>query len=406
MRRAQDTVELLAGWTVLSASMPPSRRIRRALPLLALLALGACGAKSDPAPATAPPQNPAPAAPTPLFHDFGSIPHGKSGEHDFVLDLRRELGPGYFTVGTHLDCSCASVQTLLRDAAGNERLVPMYGAETEPKDGELLVVRLLVDTARKEPVDVGPIESHANVLLMPPGVHDPRARVSWPLRFRYSVDSPVRLRPYAVLDFERVPFSAPRTLLTSIASDLPNRPICFGPIHCDDDRLALSLENKGDLVYLHATLTPRGDDAGNVRTLVTIETDLESGYRLQLAAIGQIIPDLVALPIDKLSIRADLRSAQSVERAQSQYLLLTDHDRRRPAEFQIARLVDAAGNDATKNFEVTFEPVAGDERSRRMRLRWIGHAESEFRGEIVLTKDPEHGPFLPIEVVALHSPLP
>ena len=52
------------------------------------------------------------------------------------------------------------------------------------------------------------------------------------------------------------------------------------------------------------------------------------------------------------------------------------------------------------------QPRNGDPRSSRLHLRWIGHRESEFRGQIVLAKDAANGPFLPIEVVALHAPPP
>ncbi len=385
--------------------MSSLRRTGRCALLALLLVAGCRHAGQEPSPpALAPPQGPA--QPTPQFHDFGMIAHGKAAEFDFVLDTRRELGPDFYTLGTHIDCSCARVVTLVRDASGIDRAIDVYRPDARPQAGELLVIRLQVDTARKEPADLGPIDSHAMVQFQPTEARDGHSRVQWLLTFRYGIDSPVRLRPYAVLDFERVPVSAHRQVLTSIASDLPDRPIHFGPVHCDDPRLQLTLEPKGELTFLRAVLTPRGDDEGNLRTLVTIDTDLDTGYRVELAAIAQIIPDLVALPIAKVSIRADLRRQQTVERAQSQYLLVTDHDQRRPAEFQVARLVDAAGNDASKDFEVTFEPVAADDRSRRMRLRWIGHAEAEFRGQIVLAKDPVNGPFLPIEVVALHAPEP
>ena len=373
-----------------------------ALPcLLAALFAGGCSGDR----AAAAPQGP----PRPLAQsfDFGTIQHGKAGEHDFVLDARKELGPGYYPVGTNIDCSCARALLLLRAADGKERVVGPPGAAQAPREGEVVVVRMQVDTARKEPVDLGPVDSRAMVQFQDRDAPSGAERVLWQLTFRFAVDSPVRVRPFAILDFERVPISKTGSLLTSLCSDLPDRPIRFGPAHCDEPRLHLELEQKGDQTWLRAELRPQPGDGGmHIRTLVTIDTDLDTGYQVKLAAIAEITPDLVALPIAKISLRADLRKAQTAERAQSQYLLVTDHDERRPAEFRVARLVDAAGNDASKLFEVTFEEVRGDPRSRRVRLRWVGHAESEFRGELVLAKDVQAGPFLPIEVVALHSPQP
>lgn len=345
-------------------------------------------------------------SPVNLTHDYGTIQHGKAGEHDFVLDMRKDLGADYYLLGTHIDCSCARALPFFRDAAGHERAITAYGPDAVPAPGEVLVIRLQVDTARKEPVDVGPVDSHALVQFQHKDARDGNSRQQWFLMFHYAIDAPVRVHPFAVLDFERVPQSRPGTLVTTLASDLPNRPIRFGPAHCADPRVHLELEPRGELTFLRATLQPRGGDDGFVRTLVTVDTDLEAGYQIQLAAIAQIVPDLSAMPLPKLSLRADLRRPQPPERAQSQYLLVTDHDRSRPAEFAVARVVDATGNDASADFEITFEAVAGEDRSRRMRVRWIGHRETEFRGEIALAKDPQRGPFLAIELVALHSPQP
>jgi hypothetical protein len=387
----------------MSTTRPPSARAHRAaLGLrLAALSLLVAGCRQQPEP---PARGSVPVQPPPQFFDFGTIDHGKAKEHDFVLDPIAVLGPGYYPAGTHVDCSCARTLLLLRDQDGNERPVESYNPASAPKPGELLVVRTQVDTVHKEPVDRGPTDSRLLVVFQPTTARDASARVTWPLNFRFAIDSPVRLRPYSVLDFERVPESQSAELLTTMTSDLPGRPIRFGPARCEDDRLQLSLEQRDDITFLHARLTPRAGEYGAFRLLVTIDTDLESGYRINLAAVGRIVPDLEAVPMAKLSLRADLRREQTAENAQSQYLLVTDHNTSRPAEFVVSSLVDADGKDARNCFDVTFEPVQGDPRTHRMRLRWIGQADSEFRGEIVLAKDPSEGPFLPIEVVALHVP--
>ena len=53
-----------------------------------------------------------------------------------------------------------------------------------------------------------------------------------------------------------------------------------------------------------------------------------------------------------------------------------------------------------------FENVPGEPRSRRVHARWTGARSSEFRGELVHAKDTQKGPFLPIELVALHDKNP
>jgi hypothetical protein len=265
---------------------------------------------------------------------------------------------------------------------------------------------LQVDTSKREPVDAPSLHSRATVLFQSVAARDALGRRPWPIEFDFAVDSPVRVRPFAVLDFERVPVCSPKQVLTVLSSDLPGRSIRFGPARCDDDRVQVELEQRGEDTWVRATMRPRGGEFGGMRTLVTIDTDLESGYRVHLAAIAVVVGELEAVPSAKLSFRTDLRREQTPERAQSQYLLLTDHDVRRPAEFTVKRFVDAAGNDARHLFAITFEPVPGDTRTRRMQLRWIGRAEREFRGELVVATDVTAGPSLPIEVVALHAGQP
>src|SRR5262249_47173049 len=174
--------------------------------------------------------------------------------------------------------------------------------------------------------------------------------------FRYSIDSPVRVKPFAVLDFGSVPRSRKPALECVLLSDIKGRPIRFGTVKCDDPRFACTLEPVDDFARLRVVFTP-GPDApkGSFQQLVTIDTDLkdgyEDGYRVKLAAVGAVVDDFEALPSDVLSFRADLRHEQPREKATSQYLLVIDHDGSRPAEFQVARFVDGDGHDASKHFE-------------------------------------------------------
>ena len=87
-------------------------------------------------------------------------------------------------------------------------------------------------------------------------------------------------------------------------------------------------------------------------------------------------------------------------------MLVTDHDTSRPEEFVVARLLDAQGKDASASWAITFDRIDGDPRSRRVHVRWTGASETEFRGELALCKDKDKGPFLAIELVALHDKNP
>lgn len=373
-------------------------------PALALGLLAGCGGSSpatDPKPIAQAPQD----VPGEV-HDFGVVRHGDSVRHDFVLDLRSKFGPGWYCPGTQVDCSCARTELWLRAEDGSERQVEIMNPASAPQEGEVLVVRTVLESGRREAVDTKETTSRVLVVLQPVNASDTTNRRAWPLQFRYRIDSPVRVRPVATLDFGRVPVSRPKTLELVLASDLEGRAVAFSQPQSDDPRVTLELEPRDGLAMLRATFTPATGDEGSVRALVTVETDLQPAYRLGLAATATPVPDLEAVPYPKLSLRADLREAQPEGKALSQYVLVTDHDPSRPEEFVVARLVDDRGQDASASFAVAFEPVPGEPRSRRVLVRWLGRQEREFRGELVLAKDPQSGPFLPIELVAIHDPRP
>lgn len=366
-----------------------------------LCAAAACGpSQADQSVSQGPPQPPV------LTHDFGVVRHGEMRSHDFVLDLREVLGPGWYSPGTHVDCSCAKTELLLRQKDGSERLLAAYQSDAAPKDGEVLVVRTILDTQKREAVDSKELESRVLVVLQRVESRDPTKRVMWPLQFRFRVDAPVRVRPVATIDFERVPPAAPKVVTLTLASDLEGQAVRFSNPSCEDARVSLALEPKDGFTLLHATLSPTKGDSGNLRAIVEVATDLSPAYTLRVPAVAAFVPDLEAIPLPKIAIRADLSSPQSKERSGSQYVIATDHDATRPAEFVVARITDARGNDASASWSITFENVPGEPRSRRVLARWVGKAEAEFRGELVLCKDPKNGPFLPVELVALHDKNP
>ncbi|GAB4145472.1 MAG: hypothetical protein Fur0037_13370 [Planctomycetota bacterium] len=364
--------------------------------LAALLGTSCSGDRPDPAAE----QN----ALAPRLHDFGTIPLGESSEHDFVLDTR-SVAEDLVCVGVRADCSCARTRMLLRDSSGAEReILGLPRIESAPRAGEVLVIRVRIDTAGKEAVDLPPTQSRATVVLQHLSDPDPTHRLYVPLGLRYAIDSPVRLHPFAILDFESVPMSLPRTVMTWASSDIEGRAVKFGPASCDDERIALRLLPDGDRTRIEATFRPEpGQEPGPFRSLVRIRTDLDGGREILLAATGTVIPDIVAEPMPKIS----LGEFDFAVPGREQFVNVHDHDPKRSPEFLVARFVDRAGRDATDRFSVRLEPIPGDARGRRVFVKYEGGLEPpSFRGELVLAKDPEKGPFLPIEIVAFHKKRP
>ncbi len=394
--------------------MPPRMRARPDLLFCSLLALAACGDGSAAhdgagttagnAPSASAQQHPV-TLPT-LSHEFGAVPHGETRQHDFVLDVRSIAGPGWYSPGTHVDCSCARTELFLRGSDGVLQPIPVFQPDTAPKDGEVLVVRVILDTQKREAVDTKDIDSRVLVVLQRADSNDPQKRVMWPLQFRFRIDAPIRVRPVATFDFERVPPARPKVVALNLSSDIAGRAVQFSNARCEDARVQLRIEPNDGYTLLHATLTPRTGDTGNLRAIVTVDTDLDPAYQLRIPAVAAFVPDLEAIPLPKVSIRADLTKPQDEGRGGSQYVLVTDHDLSRPEEFVVAKITDAAGRDATRLWSITFEKVPGEPRSCRVHARWTGSQASEFRGELVLAKDTQKGPFLRIELVALHDKNP
>jgi hypothetical protein len=385
---------------------------RRSQPLrrAALLALLLAGCDGDKAPEKQSLPS-LPMGPPILRHDFGVIPHGEAREHRFEIDVVKTLGPGFRPLNVSVDCACAKAQMALRDADGSLRQLPIARAEAMPEilSDQRLIVLVQLDTATKEPADFGPADSNATLVLqsLDAGANRQGERVFWPLRFRFAVDSPVTVRPFAVLDFESVALTQSRLLTLALRGDRKNPPVRFGPVKVFDPRLSVALVEQPDGALLRARFTAGSDTSGlgGFRKLVTVETDLESGYQVNLAAVGTVISTLQAEPLAKLSMTTDLRRAQADDdpALQAQYLVLVDHDHSHEADFQVVRLVDRQGRDCGASFRVRFDEVVGAPHSRRMSVRYLGGQTEEFRGTLTVATTPETGPFLDLELVALHK---
>ncbi|MCU0867200.1 MAG: hypothetical protein MUC36_25745 [Planctomycetes bacterium] len=363
---------------------------------LATLLLVACGEQQ---PSPTPPPQPRPGA-TPVLlaeHDFGIIPHGETRQHEFELDLAR-LPATYVPLRVHLDCTCGTAELRLRSAEGVDRPVTGTGLTDElPHAGERLVLRVIIDTANKEAIDLAATESKGYVLLQSPEDDTGRERVQWPIRLRFGIDSPVLLRPFASLDFGRVAQSQTPEVLTLLTGDAAHPGLTFGPVACDDAALLPTLEASPDGTRVRVRCRPGAE--GSYRATLTIGTDLPSGYRVRLPVTWKVVPDLEAAPMAKVSFRTALGRAQTAAEIQGQFVLISDHDQRRRPEFAVHRIVGDDGRDLAPHFEVTMVQLPDQPRQHRLFVRYLGGLADGVRGVIELTKDGANGPFLPIDLV-------
>jgi hypothetical protein len=347
--------------------------------------------------------------PPALSHDFGIVPHGQSRTFDYVfpLDHLRPADRRWVPLRAHLDCSCGRTQVLLRAADGSER---QPDGRPDPDNavaaGEQLVVRVWLDTITKDAVDLAHTTSRGHLILQPVGDRDGSGRVQWPFLVLFGIDAPVELRPFAALEFGRVPRSGRPELVTRLRGDANHPGVRFGPVRSSSGDLQASLEADGDDTVLRVRCTPSdasGDGFGNFAAVVQVDTSLP-GYQVNLGAKWKVVPDLEASPLAKLSFRADLRREQTASEAAGQFLLVIDHDPQRTPEFVVQSLVDGRGQDHRQHFAVRLEPVPGSHRQQRLYVRSLGGLTGDFRGQLVLGKPGGQGPTLPIELVAFHRP--
>ncbi|MBL9078555.1 MAG: hypothetical protein JNL08_13680 [Planctomycetes bacterium] len=376
----------------------------RTLACAATLILVACGGTTEPAAGPAGPAEPPPQGPQPLAHEFGVIPHGESRSHDFVLDLGA-LGGEWIPLHVQLDCSCGHATLVLRDTAGHERPVDGRPAsENAPQPGETLVARVTIDTGIREAADMELATSRGFVILQSPTDPTGAARVRWPLLLRFGIDAPVRLHPFAAMDLGRVPTCRPGELLTDLQGDEHHRGVRFLAATTDHPDAHATLEPRDGGVTLRVRCEPR--ELGNQRALVRVTTDLASGYTVVVPVTWKVVPDLEAAPMAKVSFRADLTREQTEAEASGQFVVLTDHDSSRPAEFVVDRIVDEAGRDATGSFACRFDPVPGQPRQHRLLVRYLSGQPDGFRGRIEVAKPADRTRRLPIDLVAFPTRRP
>lgn len=347
-----------------------------------------------------------------LDHDFGVVPHGEKREHDFELDLS-QLGEPHVPLRVHLECSCGKAVIKLRKADGTERPIDGSGYERNlPREREKAIMRITLDTRKKEAADLEGAVSRGYILLQPLSDTTGMARIRWSFLVRFGIDAPVELHPFSSLDFGSVAESMVGNVLTTLRGDAKHPDVEFTSVESSDPDIVATLEPAEDHVVLRARCTP--GEPGNHRALLLVKTDLPD-YSFGIEVAWKVVPDLEASPLNKISISARLDEEQPERMRLMQSVLVTDHNRNRSPEFVVRHIVGEDGRDVTKLFDVTVTPVPGKERQRRLGIRYLGGLldgqstppNYSFRGKIVLTKKGAEptamAPTLPIDLVVFPS---
>lgn len=370
-----------------------------------LVACSGDGKAPNPTPPKAA-QDPAAGKPPLLLeHDFGVIPHGERRVHEWPLDLSKLPEPSV-PLRVHISCSCGHADMRLRKADGTERYVDISGLPRNlPQDGETLFLHVEIDTTDREALDIPHTKSDGYVVLQPLTDDTGSNRFQWPFSVRFGVDSPVVLTPFAAIDFANVAQSQTPELVTGLAGDERHSGVTFGAVTSTDAAIVANLETKDGAQVLRVRCRP--GEFGNHRAALSIATNLP-GYTLRVPVTWKVVPDLQATPMRKVSVSAPLAATQTLEEAnhRGQFVLVMDHDVRRSAEFAVHRIVGDDGRDLAPHFRVQFQPIPEQPRQHRLLVCYQGGLTTGIRGEIVLTKAGDAGPFLPIELVYLPTKAP
>jgi len=317
----------------------------------------------------------------------------------------------------HLECSCGRAEIVMRKPDGSERQIDGTGYPRNlPTEDETVLVRITLDTRKKEAVDLPATVSRGYVLLQPLDDDTGMARQRWAFVVRFGIDAPVILQPFAALDFGRVAESLTGEVMTTLRGDENHPELKFLEVKTTDTTIEATLEQSEDHVVLRARCKP--GLRGNQRALVLIKTSVPD-YVVALDVVWKVVPDLEATPMDKISVTTNLDREQPESAFKLQSVLVIDHNHHRSPEFVLRNIVGNDGRDVTSLFAVRVTPVPTSERQQRLEVRYLGGLLQDgeepgrnynFRGKIVLAKAGE-GPLdvaltLPIDLVVFQSRTP
>jgi len=365
--------------------------------LMALLAsLPACGGRSGNRPEETA-DVPDPAVPNVIRHDFGVLPHGTVGVADLVVpcDPAEHLVPSAYGG----DCTCAKGELIIRDADGNERVTT---GRVEPRfavrEGETLILRLSVDTGRKEARDQPIAESRGQFHLQPLAASDAVQRPV-AVRFTFGIDSPVRLLPTAVVNFGELALSHDLRLTTRIRPDDPD--MTFSAPTCPEPRITCGMRRDGADTLVDVTFESDRKTLGAFQSVITVPTS-DPDYTLEIPVTGTVVPDLTAVPGQVLS----MGNLDFVDGGAERFLTVADRSPHRVPDFRVESFVDQDGEDPAPGFTAEIRPLPGDPRRAHLVVTCGGgYPKQEFRGVArVASGTGENRATIDITVLAFHRP--
>lgn len=341
-----------------------------------------------------------PAAPQPpvvLSHDFGTIPHGQSREHRFSVPIPAGA-LGVYPLGFATSCSCGLWDFLIRSPAGDERPTGPAIADNVRvvRPGEELLLRLRVDTSKREAVDAPPVTFRGGVLLHVDGSEDP---VRVPVTFVYAIDAPIRIAPTAHVDFGALPYCRSFAQTLELTADRTEPPVRIGPVRTSDPRLQAELRHEEGTTMLDVRFTPRATDREqSVVAAVYVDTDLPV-YALTIPVTGQITGAIVVEPSDHLGFNnIDFAAPAEV------FAFVTDHEPTREPGFVALDIRNVNGASIAEHFTVDVSPVEAMPRMSKVVLRYIGGYEGNaFRGILRLAKPGSKEPLVALTFNAVNS---
>lgn len=353
-------------------------------------------------------ESPEPGSPgsTPLAlpvvqHDFGIVRHGDSVTVDLEVpvDTSRAWVPVLFTG----DCSCVRGELWIRGADGSETMTDgRVIADFAVRGDAQLMVRLTLDTSKREPVDAPLAESRASIQLQDlASLEIDRSQVG--VVFTWGVESPIEVRPTPTLDFGVLAVSQSARLPLRLRPSY-DRPVALLGASCSDPRIRCELrpdEKPGsEDTLLDVVFDSDGETMGAFQGEIAVATDLP-GYTLAITVAGDVQPDLTCFPPVLSMGNFDF----GAPREDTFFITVQDRAPHRTPDLRALSVIDQDGDDASKHFVATLEPT-NDPRRWHLHLRYAGGYEKpEFRGVVrVQSGSDDNLSTLDVRALAFHKP--
>ncbi len=326
-----------------------------------------------------------------LYHDFGVIRHGLAKDFLFEIPLPETThGEEVIPVTYRGTCPCATGTVMIQDTAGRNRLVSSLAKpDARVQPGEKVLLSLTLDTSPQEPVSTKRDLAHGTVTFESLRSTNPR-RYDVPLTFHWAIHAPVKLVPVAKVKCGEIAYSQSLTQKIWLHDNEPDHELGLGDIVVEDSRVTVKLvSGKPPGPYLlEITFRPdRKHLPGPFRTRVTIKTNIPNDaerqdlYKIPLEVVGTVIDDIVVLPGKQLRFdQFDFSQEKELS------VLITDHDRSRPAGFVLDGIHSNNGVDLSKHFQIRFEDLG--HRQTRVWVKYLGTLRGIWlRGELSLAKN-------------------